>query len=100
MTKNEILKETASFILNQENRLNKQDIYLHFAQKLNPQKLAVGIGMAYAPPRLSEKDFLLVNEVIWDLIVERAITPGFDQTNDDLPWLSITNKTILENYSK
>jgi hypothetical protein len=46
--------------------------------------------MPYAPP-LSREDSDLVNEIAWDLIIERVITPGMDPSNCDLPWFRLTS---------
>lgn len=38
---------------------------------------------------------MLVNEVIWDLIIERAITPGSNEHNLNFPFLRVTNPKNL-----
>ena len=38
---------------------------------------------------LNPADKLLAQEVIWDLIVERILTPGADTSNFDLPWVRL-----------
>ena len=39
--------------------------------------------------RLSEPDWLLVQEVFWDLVSERVLTPGMNSANSDFPWFRI-----------
>ena len=40
-------------------------------------------------PRLAEADWQLTQEIFWDLICERVITPGSDSTNDQLPFFRL-----------
>ena len=40
-------------------------------------------------PRLEESDWQLVQEIFWDLICERVITPGFDSANGELPFFRL-----------
>jgi hypothetical protein len=40
-------------------------------------------------PELEYEDKLLAQEVFWDLIVERIITPGFDFPNSELPFFRV-----------
>lgn len=46
--------------------------------------------MYYADKRLNPIDEININEIIWDLIVERVLTVGADRANRDWPWLRIT----------
>jgi hypothetical protein len=39
---------------------------------------------------LRRDDITLINEVIWDLIVERVLTVGSDSSNQELPFLRLT----------
>lgn len=39
---------------------------------------------------LSHKDKIHIRQIIWDLIVERILTVGMDELNDDWPWLRLT----------
>src|SRR5688572_33204414 len=39
--------------------------------------------------RLEEADWQLVQEIFWDLISERVITPGSDSANDQLPFFRL-----------
>jgi hypothetical protein len=39
---------------------------------------------------LSRDDIVLINEVIWDLIVQRVLTVGWDSANPDWPFLRLT----------
>jgi hypothetical protein len=49
---------------------------------------------------LSDQDALLINEVVWDLIVERVITPGIDNLNNEWPWLHVSNMDKLKQMLK
>lgn len=44
---------------------------------------------------ISNEDAMLINEVIYDLISERILTPGIDRNNIEWPWLSVTNMDKL-----
>jgi len=45
----------------------------------------------YREGRLNPFDELKINEIIWDLIVERIITIGSDSSNQEWPWLRLTD---------
>jgi hypothetical protein len=69
----------------------------------NPPRQKVNLDMAIASalaaknglPRyepdghLFGENWLLFNEVFWELIVEKIITPGMDPCNPDLPWFRL-----------
>jgi hypothetical protein len=40
-------------------------------------------------PQLEDEDKLLIQEIFWDLILERIVTPGWDVPNGDLPYFRI-----------
>lgn len=44
---------------------------------------------------LDRKTALLINEVIYDLLYGRVITPGIDGPNIDLPWIHVSNPEKL-----
>lgn len=46
--------------------------------------------------RISDKDALLINEVIYDLLYSRVITPGLNRDNLELPWVHVSNKEKLK----
>lgn len=46
------------------------------------------------PSRLSKEDGALVVEVIWDLIIDRQLTPGVDADNANWPWLRMNDRGI------
>ena len=50
-------------------------------------------GVQLTPP-----ECLVVNEIFWDLIAERVITPGVNASNLELPWFRLHSeaKTNLE----
>jgi hypothetical protein len=39
--------------------------------------------------RLCEADWLLVNEIFWDLVAERVLTPGMNSSNLKFPWFRL-----------
>lgn len=45
---------------------------------------------------MSDQDAMLINEVIYDLISERILTPGIDRSNLEWPFLSVTNMEKLK----
>lgn len=69
----------------------------------NPPHQKVGLDMAIAAalavenglPRyepdghLFGENWLMFNEVFWELIVDKIITPGLDPCNPDLPWFRL-----------
>jgi len=44
----------------------------------------------YQEKRLNPLDSLTINQIIWDLIIERVVTPGFDAGNPNLPFFRLT----------
>lgn len=48
--------------------------------------------------RISNEDALLINECIYDLIFERALTPGFNRDSLELPFIHLSNKDVLNKY--
>ena len=44
----------------------------------------------YQHKTLNPTDNLKINEIIWDLILERIVTPGFDASNPNLPFFRLT----------
>jgi hypothetical protein len=44
----------------------------------------------YQHNTLNPIDNLTINEIIWDLILERIVTPGFDASNTNLPFFRLT----------
>lgn len=52
-----------------------------------------GPGVTYfSEPRLSHEDETDLQEIVWDLIVERVLTPGMDAMNPQWPWLRMTER--------
>ncbi|MDZ4452790.1 hypothetical protein ORM34_18075 [Bacillus cereus] len=45
--------------------------------------------------RMDNKTALLTNEVIYDLLYGRVITPGMDEQNLDLPWIHVSSQEKL-----
>jgi hypothetical protein len=48
----------------------------------------------YSEQRLNDADTMLVQEIFWDLIVERVITIGGDAANAQLPWYRLHSDAI------
>jgi hypothetical protein len=67
----------------------------------NPPKQKVNLDLAIASelarkagrPKqgdaLSGNEWLMFDEVFWDLIMDRIITPGMDMANSGLPWFRL-----------
>lgn len=45
-----------------------------------------------AEPQIPKQDENDLHEVVWDLIVERVLTPGIDADNPEWPWLRMTER--------
>ncbi len=59
---------------------------------LGPDR-TVGPGLIpLSEPRLPKGDETDLQEVVWDLIVERVLTPGMDAMNPEWPWLRMTER--------
>ena len=46
----------------------------------------------HAQPQLPMQTQSDLQEVVWDLIVERIVTPGVDALNAEWPWLRMTER--------
>jgi hypothetical protein len=46
----------------------------------------------HTEPQLAVQDQNLLQETVWDLIVERVLTPGIDAHNPQWPWLRMTER--------
>ncbi len=58
---------------------------------------AGGSGSAHihsAEQQLKDADATLVQEVFWDLIIERVITIGIDAANAELPWFRLHSDAV------
>lgn len=40
---------------------------------------------------LNNQEIEMVQEIIWDLIIQRVVTPGADRVNDTWPFLRVTD---------
>ena len=75
------------------------------SQKVLPtQEECVRIGIQpsyYQNDRINPIDRLHINEIIWDLIAERIVTPGCDANNQEWPFIRLTDfgKTIAEDQT-
>lgn len=47
--------------------------------------------------RMSDEDAIMLMEILYDLIVERVLTPGFDSERLFWPFLTVTNMNKLKN---
>lgn len=45
---------------------------------------------------IPNKEALLINEVIYDLLYERVLTPGINQSNLELPFIHVSNMEKLK----
>ena len=54
------------------------------------EKGGVDYNRYYQSKRLSPNDKLKIQEIIWDLIVERILTVGVDDCNPDWPWVRLS----------
>ncbi|WP_330502395.1 hypothetical protein V2I71_09340 [Peribacillus frigoritolerans] len=67
---------------------------------LNQRGLIGGItkqtGAAAYNRKISDQDIQLINECICDLLNSRVIQPGINEVNQDLPWISVSDKEKLE----
>lgn len=43
--------------------------------------------------RLDYDDDALVQEIFWDLLIERVVTIGMDASNSELPWFRLHSET-------
>lgn len=48
--------------------------------------------------RISDKDALLINECIYDLLYARVLTPGIDSSNLELPFIHVSDSEKLEKF--
>lgn len=46
--------------------------------------------------RISDDDALLINQVIWDLISERVLTPGINRDNFQWPFFHVSDMSKLD----
>lgn len=45
----------------------------------------------FESPGLKNRFYVLMNEVMWQLIIQNVITPGMNASNPELPWFRITS---------
>jgi len=61
-------------------------LYSHVALELRggaSEKMKLGLE---SPPELDDDDKMLVNEIFWDLFIEKVITLGRDALNERAPF--------------
>lgn len=105
MDKQEVLRITLEY-LKQWTHIQVINIIGHFEKLLQAQGKA---GVVTTGSQLCRTTTtipfpgdikLLINEVIWDLIVERVVTPGMDGDNLEWPFLRVTDMEKLESKLK
>jgi len=52
-------------------------------------------GLSLRGVEATDKEMLLCNEIIWDLICDRILTPGINSENIDLPYVNVSNRDRL-----
>ncbi|MGW9126267.1 hypothetical protein ACWGPW_14785 [Paenibacillus chitinolyticus] len=50
--------------------------------------------------RISDDTVMTINEVIYDLIAVRILTPGINADNLEWPFLSVTNRDKIDEYKR
>ncbi|MBS0657227.1 MAG: hypothetical protein JSR82_03145 [Verrucomicrobia bacterium] len=68
-----------------------QHLFTGVAEVLERREPSPPNPTSIEPPRatLSDADTLLAQEIFWDLIIERVITPGHDHANQSLPFFRV-----------
>lgn len=101
MEKNEVLRITLE-CLKENPRTQESYIVSHFDKLLREQgKVGTVTKGNMWFSTISDLAFpddvrLMINEVIWDLVIERIITPGMNALNIEWPWLRVTDMDKLE----
>ncbi|MEK3776640.1 hypothetical protein MHB85_19260 [Paenibacillus sp. FSL K6-4396] len=68
---------------------------LHSEAPINPVEARLNIRLSTP---ITNEDAMLVNEIIYDLIHTRVLTPGVDRSNLDLPFISVTSEENFKTY--
>ncbi|WP_339292453.1 hypothetical protein MKY48_05400 [Paenibacillus sp. FSL W8-0187] len=102
LKKEEVCKDILNILKKQPSN-SVDSIQGHFFNELQERNLVGtvknGTTTTYGIP-MPQSDIMLINEVIYDLIVERVITPGRDSYNKGMPYFSVTNNEKLEEMIK
>ncbi|NOU91160.1 hypothetical protein GC102_36350 [Paenibacillus sp. LMG 31460] len=103
MTKEEVLQATLRYLLKNDRtqlgaiRHNIEEILKSRGEAGEITTRGIGFtSTSYV--RMSDTVAMLVNEVIYDLISERILTPGIDASNLELPFISVTNKEKINTF--
>jgi hypothetical protein len=66
------------------------------AEVLNRRQLKENSSLSMFPAQseLAYDDKLLAQEICWDLMVERVITPGMDFPNSELPYIRVHSEAV------
>ena len=89
--KSELRKIVLDIILGREAVTHERWQFAHLAGGVAEVLVRRGSGEVFPTShvlresRLEEADWQLVQEIFWDLICERVITPGFDSADAELP---------------
>ena len=75
------------YIINEVQRLADEQNVFPTREECEKQKIDYS---KYQDKRLNPNDELNVNQIVWDLIVDRVLTLGIDPTNQRWPWLRLT----------
>ncbi|MBD8133945.1 hypothetical protein IFR10_00160 [Bacillus sp. CFBP 13597] len=103
LTKDEVMAIMANALLNNRaNSINslKENVkeVLRNRGIIGPVSESRGGGTVSYDRRISNKDALLINECVYDLLYGRVITPGMDEANLELPWIHVSNEKKLRTY--
>lgn len=93
MTKEEVRLEIIKFLWDGNDILTWDSIFKHFEKIIKQKK-----ELKPLEKPLKTQDIQLINEVIWDLIVERMITPIKNPYDNNYNRIDITDK--FEKYAK
>lgn len=84
----------------------KDNQFTHFSDiKIYIEKLYFGNRCKEGLKKhLPDKEALLINEIICDLIVQRILTPGVSELDYELPWMHVSdmkklNTMLADKYS-
>jgi len=64
---------------------NWNQLYDHWDER------STGKFIRFESPNLRDRFYVLMQEVMWQLIIQNVITPGINSSNLELPWFRITS---------
>ncbi|MNL22628.1 hypothetical protein D3C87_1439830 [compost metagenome] len=97
LKKEDVLKETLEYLkVNSTCSLDIiQRYFFNLLQERNLVGTVVNGSTTHHGVAMPQDDVMLINEVIFDLIVDRVLTPGANQHQLGLPHFTVTNKEKL-----